>query len=302
MTKTNIGKKPSVETMKENRVRWFQKPYPLREQRISGPNSRGIYYKDCVYYYWFEYLKLSSSYKKACENNGKGMEILYADFGNIYDIDFMDWWEQKDEQSHMRGACLFGDTKFTKMESFITLGQALELRAEIDSEKYKLLAVPTNATKKELSRAFTLLLRDLEVKEQKRISTAKYQIYNFRVTANTLKKSLDAWNLKESGKYTGAIIGAMLSRSDKAHKDLKEIAAERELEELILKMKERMGKRQKMGSSHDTDGKYASFSVTAIRALNRVSVNIRAAENGVFPVSSKAELKKLGISTEGLPS
>lgn len=252
-------------------------------------NSRGVYFEDCIYYYWFEYLKLSRNYRKACQNNGKGMEDLYTNFGNVFDIHFMDWWEEADEHGHTRGARLFGDTKITKMESFITPEQALELRPEIDRGKYKLLAVPTNATKKELSRGFTLLLRDLAVDENRRISTAKYQICNFRVTPKTLKKSLDAWNYNETGKYTGALIGALISDKNN-HDDIEE---RKKHKEMIKRMKARMGTRSRMGSSFDTDDKYASFSVSAIRALKRIEPNIKAAENGFFPVSDMNEFNRI---------
>ena len=67
---------------------YFPKPQPLspktatkvidgvRKQLIKGQwvNVFGVPITDSVYYYWFEYLKLSEEYKKACANNGKGIK------------------------------------------------------------------------------------------------------------------------------------------------------------------------------------------------------------------------------------
>ncbi len=50
-------------------------------------------YKDSVFFWWVEFLKRSDSYRHQCEI-GEGGEV-YQDFGNIFDIDFWDWWSNE---------------------------------------------------------------------------------------------------------------------------------------------------------------------------------------------------------------
>ena len=78
--------------------RYFPKPQPLspttktwlegdvRYRTLKGKKVvvSGVATTDSIYYLWFEYLKRSEKYKKACANKGKGMTKLYKDFGNIF--------------------------------------------------------------------------------------------------------------------------------------------------------------------------------------------------------------------------
>lgn len=53
-------------------------------------------YKDSVFYWWFEFLKKSESYKQQCER-GEGGSV-YQDFGNIFNVEFLDWWNSDDRE------------------------------------------------------------------------------------------------------------------------------------------------------------------------------------------------------------
>ena len=46
------------------------------------------------YYWWFKFLQLNEHYKATCAAGGEGKcAALYADFGDIYNTDFKQWWQ-----------------------------------------------------------------------------------------------------------------------------------------------------------------------------------------------------------------
>lgn len=275
------GKTSSIQQMEERNIRWFQKPYPLRhprsqKERIEGRKSRGVFYKNSIYYYWFEFLRLSAKYRRACSLNGKGMSKLYNDFGDVYKIDFMNWWETKDNKGRDRGALLFGDSQLSRMENFVSLQELEELKPGIKNGGYKLVAIPTSATKREISRAFTFLLRDLEVSSTERESNAKYRICNPKITVNSLRDALKAWRYKNELGYTNIVIGAILSNKSKME---------------INRLKANMGRRSPNGQKLLDPDLANSYNVKAIRALRRAEANIQGVEQGIFPVSNLEELK-----------
>lgn len=290
--KTQASKKSAIQIYQDSGIRWFQKPYPLRNKRSKqelseGRKSRGVFYEESVYYYWFEFLKLSKKYKAACDADGKGMKRLYKNFGNVFEVDFMDWWETKNSKGHDRGALLFGDEIITKMDRFISIDEAIDMREAFDSDSCKLLAVPLTATKKEISRLFTLLLRDLEVSTTARVSTANFRIQNLRTTAKLLNTSLEAFKYKTEYGYTNTVIGAILSKRDDTEEHRQK--DQRIIDELL----QRMGKRAKRGSGFEQVEKYGYYNLVATRALNRIEPNVLAAEEGFFPVRDMSEFKSI---------
>ena len=62
-------------------------------------------YKKTVYYFWYEFLKRNEDYKECCRQGGAGdIAGLYADFGDVFEVDFKTWWQEND-----RGARLFAE-------------------------------------------------------------------------------------------------------------------------------------------------------------------------------------------------
>ena len=58
-----------------------------------------------IYYLWWEFLRRHDGYKKTCENGGDGKYAeLYADFGNVHEATFKEWWTKDG-----RGARLFAE-------------------------------------------------------------------------------------------------------------------------------------------------------------------------------------------------
>ena len=185
---------------------YFPKPQPLspktatkvidgvRKQLIKGQwvNVFGVPITDSVYYYWFEYLKLSEDYKKACANNGKGMTKLYKDFGNVFDEKyegiegFWKWWTENE-----RGVKLFGIKAHGN--NWIGLDEAMSLQNDIEENNIKLFAVPTNTTKTAIKKQFNKLLARTDFKKAEQQGKPKYSIADSKVDVNSLRKCLRVW-------------------------------------------------------------------------------------------------------------
>ena len=81
----------------------FPYAYPLfTKRRILTNTNRsemgGVWYEDCIYYWWFKFLQLSEGYKKTCsskKNKDKKKLAVYKDFGNVNDYTFQKWWKIK---------------------------------------------------------------------------------------------------------------------------------------------------------------------------------------------------------------
>ena len=98
-----------------------------------------FYWKETVYYFWWEYLRRNDEYLKTCENNGAGKHAdLYKDFGDVRDSDFKVWWNQEN-----RGALLFSNP--------VTEDQVTELidgeKAFVDEERL-VVSIPLNLPQK----------------------------------------------------------------------------------------------------------------------------------------------------------
>jgi hypothetical protein len=86
--------------------RHFAFGHPLFRQKKS---ELGVPWEDSIYHLWWEFLRRHAGYKKTCENGGKGEYAkLYADFGNVHEGTFREWWTKGD-----RGARLFSEPPLT---------------------------------------------------------------------------------------------------------------------------------------------------------------------------------------------
>jgi hypothetical protein len=63
-----------------------------------------------VYYWWWEYLRRNELYRQVCEKKGHvtngNLKRLYADFGNVHNVSFYEWWSEG-----RRGAELFANPR-----------------------------------------------------------------------------------------------------------------------------------------------------------------------------------------------
>ena len=177
---------PNSKTWVEGNTR-YQKNKNAKGGKVS---VRGVPTTDSIYYLWFEYLKRSDKYKKACANNGKGMKKLYKDFGNVFEYGgiegFWSWWNE-------RGQYLFG---IEGKQEIVEFDNADEV---VGYEDYKLIAIPKNITATTIKKRLNKLVDDMELNPTAE-QTAKYSIAQTKVDVESLETCLMAYDLKQQGK------------------------------------------------------------------------------------------------------
>ena len=115
------------------------------------------------YYWWFMFLRLSEDYSATCKAKGKGKcAELYKDFGDIYKVNFKDWWATK--------AHLFAEPK--KGYRMMIANSIGELAPFNDGEVLNLV-VPLTWSQRSLKKAFTSLVLKRIEKGKRGVSVEK---------------------------------------------------------------------------------------------------------------------------------
>jgi hypothetical protein len=195
----------------------FPKPHPLSPNRSYVDEDgvlyrvykdrktklKGVRYYDSIYYWWYQYLRCSERYDSACQRNGKGMQRIYDDFGDIFAYEdtsrgFWQWWnEDVIGEDCVRGEYLFGirSTSQAEMQAFVGTDDLAELEHDVANGTVKLIAVPTHLSKQVITRRFHKLVADLKV-TPKKAEEAKYHPKQSKVDAVSLDKALAVWKMK----------------------------------------------------------------------------------------------------------
>ena len=220
---------------------YFPHPQPLKPTTSAEPKQiggrlvwvhpkrgrlKGVGTTQSIYYLWFEYLKRSEKYKKACANNGKGMKKIYNDFGDIFQYktdangytdvnDFYDKWWEKDN----RGARLFGiqDTE-NELREFASYEDVVSLKSDI--EDYEILLLPKVMPKTEMRKRVGKLITS--IKEDTDRGKAKYEVVSERVDVESLRNCLEVYDLMtdKNNKLTAVEVYAKVIGIKAEHKDL----------------------------------------------------------------------------------
>jgi hypothetical protein len=143
------------QAIKKERLNFSTQSYPTFGGRgkvfdeLSPPKT----VTDSPYYWWFMFLRLNEDYRQICNAGGVGKySSLYKDFGDIYKINFKEWWTVK--------AHLFSEPK--KGYRMMVATETKEL-APFGSEEALNLVVPLNWSQRSLKKSFTqLVLKRLE--------------------------------------------------------------------------------------------------------------------------------------------
>ena len=193
-----------------NTVRSFKYAYPMfgrgAKNRLPVSHSRVS-----PYYWWWEFLRRNEDYRKCCENGGTGkLASLYADFGDVYELEFRLWWGRL-----KRGAYLFGENEITdRIRTFASVEKCAE---HLQNPNILLAAIPINTPKSKLIKSFTILLNEHHKTKKGRPTVVSNSKYPFSAVPNSLalEQTLtvyDAWqvSLKSSKKKSLADIGIEL--------------------------------------------------------------------------------------------
>jgi hypothetical protein len=173
--------------------RHFVHKHPLfKRQRTAD----GIHWKDSVYYYWWEFLRLNPAYKKTCEQQGKGKYAsLYVDFGDVHAEGFKTWWSAGD-----RGAKLFAEAQIPTTVTLMSPSQAASIGSDIDPAPLILIAIPLSLPKAAIKKRINAILRTKHTRKRgQRLnsdSTAKYRITR-QFSIRALKSMLQAYELRQ---------------------------------------------------------------------------------------------------------
>jgi hypothetical protein len=152
---------------------------PLYFSTLSYPTfGRGIYsddnppssVTDSPYYWWFKFLQLNADYKQTFKNKGKGKcEDLYKDFGDIYKVNFKDWWREH--------AFLFAEPK---NKYGMRIANSTDELAPFNSSEVVNLVVPLNWNHRSLKKYFNSVILKKVPKSKQGInvetSKAEYKI------------------------------------------------------------------------------------------------------------------------------
>ena len=168
-------------------------------------DGKGCYpYKDSIYYYWFEFLRRSEKYQKACAKNGKGMQRIYNDFGDVFAKGFKDWWYEPaaevvdgkviGELNQNRGAVLFSEPAPLADISLVTGYELDEFKDGWDEDEMLMIAVPLHFKKAYIQKQVNKIINDNGPKRGRgqrtfRTSKAKYPIAN-RFQISPIKSAL----------------------------------------------------------------------------------------------------------------
>lgn len=160
----------------------------FREPR-NLPYKNAPAYKASIYYWWWAFLKRNKAYHRVCRQNGRGrLAKIYNDFGNIYDVEFSDWW-----QNHQ--------SLFAEQPSLVnpTYDDPPDdgLLYRIDPRK------TLNQIQEEIREIHLRIHAIMPVEDRKPSSSAKYPIYT-NVSAHTLHKVLRVWDHKQQNPLLSA--------------------------------------------------------------------------------------------------
>jgi hypothetical protein len=154
---------------------------------------------DSPYYWWFMFLRLNADYEATCKAQGQGAcAELFKDFGDIYKINFKDWWKEK---SH-----LFAEPKKGYR---MAVANTLEEIAPFGSDEVINLVVPLTWSRRSLLKSFTSHILNKIEKGKRGVSVEKsdapyrlsgkwsvialssaYNVYLEKVKADTEPKKL----------------------------------------------------------------------------------------------------------------
>ncbi len=145
------------------------------------PTTKGgaVIWHDSVYYWWWRFMRLSPTYRQACEKSGRvrdaKLKQLYKDFGDIFAYEdskdgFRKWWNFKtDDMPADRGAMLFGYPALDEV-------RVVEPSASDLGDGTLLVAIPLNLRKRQISQQLNRII-------QKHHTGKRGQRYNKNISA-----------------------------------------------------------------------------------------------------------------------
>ena len=287
----------------------FPKPFPRASARTYKNRQFAYLHKavpkeKSIYFYWFQFLRRSEKYRKACTNSGIGMKNVYRDFGDVFSVDFWEWWFTLNDDGLDRGCQLFAHSKRSSVE----LVDELPCEIKDHSRDRYTLSVSKRASISEVIADLKKIGIGKAVSSSKTALTLqpKYSPNSVKVDVPSLAKCLRAFDMYSNGQSLVAI-GAVAQGLDQ--KRDKEFFENYELDYRKMKRfkdsdgisaKDVFGKkismydkgvsdlrsRPRTRSVHSFYGREKKVYLisNAHRLIQKAKANIAGVEKGVFPL------------------
>lgn len=179
--------------------RTFLKPHP-NFIKSSKRKLQGVWWERSVYYMWYRYLQLSDRYRQACLGNGQGMPVMFADFGDVFSVDFPSWWKQPMADGTPRGMYLFAEKAYMLPTAFCSFEQLESQREAIEYGEALAILIPNFQPKTKVTKLIKRIMTDYasQGQEAKSASTARYKLSNY--TKNSIQSLRDGLRAVELDK------------------------------------------------------------------------------------------------------
>jgi len=235
-----------------------------RKSRANPPPklTENEKYKGSLYYYWWAFLRLNPLYIKTCENEGKGkLSKLYADFGDVREDNFWEWWKTHNKlfmEPPAGDVCEIQSlSDYQKIPNTILLEVPIDKKLALRVRQVKrILALKMSADRYRMSKSY-----------------AQYKVTGKPVVA-ALAKYLHAWQLKqEHPKIPYAVIYEIVNGRNI---DISQ----------AMKPKTRLGQ---INPNADYNVPKTQMGLRYVRAANEIIENVI---KGEFPVFTKSKTNK----------
>ena len=144
-----------------------------------------------VYYWWWEYLRRNQAYRYVCEKEGRVtnrlLKRVYADFGNVHDVSFYEWWS-KDR----RGAELFANPRHHATVELLQSGSVVSSDARLIAISLP-LTLPKRFLRKKVDSMLDALHPSRRGLQYAKQSEAKY-LYRAQPNVASLRSTLAVYD------------------------------------------------------------------------------------------------------------
>lgn len=178
----------------------FPRGFVAKHPVFTKRGKLGIHWELSAFYFWWSFLKLHEGYAETCRKNGKGAYAkLYADFGNVHDIEFKDWWTGK-VGDETRGVYLFAEPPAPTTVKALSREEVLQIIDAGVEDEVLLVAIPMSYSRRVISKRLGGVIRDHHGRGrgQKRLSESKARYKLLSIPdADSMGKVLKCHSLRQ---------------------------------------------------------------------------------------------------------
>lgn len=179
----------------------FPRGFIAKHPVFTSRGKLGVPSQQSAYYFWWSFLKLHRGYAETCRKGGKGrFAKLYADFGNVHDVEFREWWRCP-VGDETRGTYLFAEPSAPTTVQALSRQQALDILDAGVEDQILLVAIPLSYSRRVISKRLAKVIREHHGRGrgQKRLSESKarYRLLSIP-NAFSMQKILSCYELRST--------------------------------------------------------------------------------------------------------